>query len=167
MLKRVRAEGWKVKGASKWCRIRKLRAKGPTLGEERNVLGLVQDAKDAGATVLAFIRDADNDRERPRVIDAAVVRAREQFPSMRIIGKAAIPALDGWILALMGQPGTEDLGKAAAQRRLVERGVGSKDTAAMVEVVQRREPGAIPRDAQGLRDWLNQAATALPTAVAG
>jgi hypothetical protein len=165
LLKRVQPEGWRVKGACKWCRIRKYRAKGPTLGEERNVLGLVRDAKDTGAEILAFIRDADDDPCRPRVIDSAVLRAQEQFPSVRIIGKAAIPALEGWILAIKGEPGTEDLGKTAAQRRLVARGIDAKSTAAMVDVVQRGELGAIPADADCLRAWLNKAAAVLPRSV--
>jgi hypothetical protein len=162
-LKRVRPGGWKVVGACQWCRIRKYRAKGPTPGEEQNVLGLAHDAKDAGAEVFAFVRDADDERERPRVIDAAVVRAQEVFPSIRIIGKAAIPALEGWILAVMGEPGTEDLGKAAAQKRLAAKGIAAKDTAAMVKMVERRDLGAIPADAQSLLGWLAQAAALLPT----
>lgn len=165
LLKRVQPEGWKVKGACKWSRIRKYRAKGPTLGEERNVLGLAQDAKDAGAAVLAFVRDADDDRERPRVIDAAVLRVQREIPSIRIIGKAAIPVLEGWVLAVSGEAGTENMGRTAAQKRLVAKKVPSKDTAAMVGVVERNGLGKIPSDAQSLRDWLKQAAAALPPAV--
>lgn len=165
LLKRVRPEGWEVKGACKWCRIRKYRAKGPSPEEEQNVLGLFQDAKDIGADIVAFIRDADDDPKRPQVIDAAVVRAQELFPKVRSIGRAAIPTLEGWLLAIMGEHGTEDLGKAAAHKRLVAKGIGSKSTAAMVEAVERSKPSAIPSDAQSLRGWLNQAAAVLPSAV--
>jgi hypothetical protein len=45
LLRRVQASGWAVIGAKKWCRIVKLRSKGPTPREERNVLGLIYEAK--------------------------------------------------------------------------------------------------------------------------
>ncbi len=100
LLRRVQPRGWAVIGAtSKWCQIRKYRAKGRTPSEAQNVLGLVLEASLAGAEVLAFIRDADDDKERPRVIDEAVTQARELFPTVRIVGGTAIPVLEGWLLA--------------------------------------------------------------------
>jgi hypothetical protein len=68
-----------VIGATKWTRITKLRAKGPTPREKQNVRGLVLEAKRAQAQVVAFIRDADDDTERERQISAAIERSQADF----------------------------------------------------------------------------------------
>lgn len=161
LLLRIRPDGWTVVGACKWCRIVKLRARGPTPMDEQNVLGLAHEAARARADVLAFTRDADGDEKRPRVIEKAVTVAGQKFPSVAIVGAAAVPVLEGWILALLGERGTEALGKAAAQRRMVEKGVEEKNTRAMVEVVADADMQAIPKDAASLHRWLNRANAAL------
>jgi hypothetical protein len=164
LLFRVRPKGWNVIGACKWSYIRKLRAQGRTPGDQQNVLGLVYEARRAKADVVAFCRDADNDPNRLRVIADAVSKAHTDFPGIAIAGTAAVPALEGWILALLGESGTENLSKASAQTRLRNRNVGDKDTQAMVEIVSNASMDQIPRDAASLRDWLVQAERALPEA---
>jgi hypothetical protein len=160
LLMRIRPDGWTVVGACKWCRIVKLRARGPTPMDEQNVLRLAHEAARARADVLAFTRDEDDDEKRPRVIEEAVTVAGQRFPSVAIVG-AAVPVLEGWILALLGERGTEVLGKAAAQRRIVEKGVEEKNTRAMVEVVAHADMQAIPKDAASLHGWLDRAKAAL------
>jgi hypothetical protein len=162
LLRRVRSRGWKVIGACKWCDIRKLRAKGPSPNDRQNVLGLVLDAKRSGADVLAFTRDEDGDKQRPRVISDAVQEAQRRFPAVAIVGAAAVPVLEGWILALIGERRTENVGKAAAQKRLVDKGIDN--TRAMVEAVENADIRALPEDATSLRGWLASAEKALPGA---
>ena len=53
------------------------------------------------------------------------------FPNIAIVGGAAIPVLEGWVLAMLGEAGTERLGKAAAQSELVEKGIARRDTGAI------------------------------------
>ncbi|WP_394827548.1 hypothetical protein [Pendulispora albinea] len=167
LLLRVQPDGWNVVGATKWSQIRKLRAKGPTPNEERNVLGLVYEAKRAGAHVAAFVRDADDDKSRPKVIEDAIAKAELAFPEVQVIGGAALPVLEGWILAILGAEGTEKLGKVAAQSKLDERGIARKDTAAMVQVAVDAALDEIPADATSLRKWLGTAANVLPRLVQG
>jgi hypothetical protein len=167
LLTRIRPDGWTVIGACKWCRIVKLRARGPTPTEAQNVLGLAHEAARSRADVLAFIRDEDDDKRRPQVIEEAVTTARQAFPSLAIVGATAVSVLEGWILALLGESRTETLHKAAAQRRMVEKGIKKKNTAAMVKVVASADLQTIPKDAASLRGWIDLARAALGADSAG
>jgi hypothetical protein len=165
LLGSVQQTGWGIAGAIKWSKIRKYTPNRPGLNEERNVLGLVYEAVRAEAEVVAFIRDADDDEERPKVIDAAIAKASETFPQVDVIGGAAIPVLEGWILAMRGHRGTERLGKASAQSKLEQEGIPRKDTAAMVQVASTVTLEGLPPDAPSLRRWLDVAIEVLPRRV--
>lgn len=167
LLLRTRPDGWKIFGAQEWKRIRKYTDHGRFPAdtrrlirgshEERAVLGLVLDARERGAQVVAFVRDQDDDPDRTETIAKAVERARAHFSNIQVVGNTAVPALEAWILATMGETGTESLGKAKAQSLLAERGITA--TAAMVgEVLANR---SLPEDAIHLRSWLAQAQEAL------
>ena len=165
LLHRVQTEGWMVIGAMKWCRIRKLRSKGPSPNEERNILGLMVEAKRAKAQVLAFVRDSDNEKERPKVIAAAIDKAKLEFPDIEVIGGTAIPVLEGWILAMLGERKTESLSRAGAQAKVVDRGLAAKDTSAMVHATANFSIDKLPEDATSLRGWLDRARQVLPPLV--
>lgn len=165
LLRAVQPCGWNVVGAMKWCRIRKLQAKGQTPGDRRNVLGLVHEAKRARAQVLAFVRDADGDRDRTRAIEAGIREARKSFPDVEIVGGTAIPVLEAWILAMHGEQNTEGLSKAAAQAKLVQKHIDPKNTDAMVEVATKVVPARLPEDATSLKTWLATASEILPRLV--
>jgi hypothetical protein len=70
LLVRTRPDGWKILGAHVWKNIRKYTDYGRLPSdtrrlirgshEERAVLGLVLDAKERGAQVVAFVRDQDD-----------------------------------------------------------------------------------------------------------
>jgi hypothetical protein len=160
LLRRVKSEGWSVQGATPWKRIRKFRAKGPVSAEERNVLGLVEMACRADASVVAFVRDADGDSERLKIIASAIQKAEEIYPSIKVIGGSAIPVLEGWILAMQGEHRTEELSKVGAQQRLRARGI-DKDTRAMTDVAAKLDLKALPQDAYSLNDWLKRAGQVL------
>lgn len=161
LLLKVKADGWCVVGATTWSRIRKYRAKGSSLNEERNVLGLIEAAKRANADAVAFIRDADGDAKRSEVISNAIVKGGEIFPSLDIIGGTAIPVLEGWILAVRGVRGTEQMSKVKAQSLLVASGITQKETSAMVEAIESMDPDMLPTDAVSLQSWLALAHDAL------
>jgi hypothetical protein len=167
LLMRTRPTGWKIVGALSWKRCRKYTDHGSLPDdvrrtirgdhEKRAVLGLGLDAKERGAQAVAFVRDQDDDPERASLIAAAVELARTLWPHIRLVGDTAVPVLEGWIVALMGEPGTEALGKSKAQRLLSDRNV--KTTAEMVREVLAHRP--VPEDAAHLRSWLAQAKAAL------
>ena len=167
LLLRARPAGWKILGAQVWKRIRKYTDHGriPAVTrslirgshEERAVLGLVLDAKERGAQVVAFVRDQDDDPDRAEIIAQAIERACAQFSDIRVVGDTAVPVLEAWILAMMGESGSESLGKVKAQRLLSDRGITT--TAKMVSEVLEERP--VPEDADHLRSWLDQAKTAL------
>lgn len=156
LLRRVEPEGWAVTGTTQWKRIRKYQGTGASLNEERNVLGLVEMAHRADAAVVSFVRDADDDSERPRTIALAIEKAAEVFPKVAVIGGSAIPVLEGWILAMQGEHGTEKLRKAGAQRKLKDKGI-DKDTSRMTQEVSVSDLARLPADATSLRSWISKA----------
>jgi mannose/fructose-specific phosphotransferase system component IIA len=165
LLRGVQPTGWNVVGARKWCQIRKLRAKGPTPADGQNVLGLVVEAKRAQAQVVAFVRDADDDKHRAKIIADAIRRANAAWPEVEVIGGTAIPVLEAWILAMQGEHRTESLGKAAAQSKLEQKGISAKDTDAMVDVAAKVVFDKLPKDATSFRAWLATATGVLPRLV--
>ena len=63
------------------------------------------DASEAGCDVLAFSRDRDNDEDREKAIEEGIAAAKTA--RLAVVGAAAIPTLEGWILALMKTSRTE------------------------------------------------------------
>lgn len=161
LLRGVRGEGWQVVEATKWSRIRKLQAGKARTAEQKNVLALALDAREAKCQVLAFVRDADGDADRIRDIDEAIGVARARFPNLQIVGGTAVNVLEAWVLAAKGHSKTESLGKVAAQTRLKEAGLAPKDTVAMVSAAANVRLATLPADAASLRAWLRQADEAL------
>jgi len=167
LLLRAQPLGWKVIGGRTWKTCRKYTDHAAIPGnsrrtirgdhETRAVLGLVLDAKERGAHAVAFVRDQDGDPERTRIIREAARQARTHWPHIRVVGDTAIPVLEAWILALLGETGTESLGKKKAQTLLAERGIGSTDE--MVREVRANRP--VPEDATCLCAWLADAKVAL------
>jgi hypothetical protein len=157
LLLKVQTEGWCVVGATTWSKIRKFRANGPSLNEERNVLGLIEAAWRAEADAVAFIRDSDGDADRSRVVAEAIEKGGRIFSTIDIIGGTAIPVLEGWILAICGVHDTERMSKAKAQSRLTAQGIAVKNTLAMVDAVKAMNPDTLPQDAVSLKRWLASA----------
>ncbi len=167
LLLRTQLDGWKIIGARTWKTCRKYTAlhrppsglQGLIRGdhEARAVLGLVLDARESGAHAVAFLRDEDGRSERIKPIEDAVRQAREYWPEMKVIGDVAVPVLEGWILAALGETKTESMSKARAQRLLEDRGVTT--TADMVNAVLSGTP--LPQDASRAHNWLEKARTIL------
>ncbi|MFO0553027.1 MAG: hypothetical protein U0271_31865 [Polyangiaceae bacterium] len=120
---------WEVIGARQWKSIRKLRAKGPSPAEAQNVAGLLLEARERDADVLAFVRDSDGDSQREKDIHAAI--AKERAGSVGIIGGVAVPVLEAWILAAQGKAKTGDFTKHNAQSQL-----GRTSTDEIVRIIE-------------------------------
>jgi hypothetical protein len=167
LLLRTQPEGWKVIGARSWKNCRKYTDHGPIPAdmrrsirgdhEKRAVLGLVLDAKERGAHAVAFVRDQDDDPTRATTIADAIAQARTLWPTIRVVGETAVPVLEAWILALMGEVGSESHSKSKAQQLLANRNIST--TAQMVSEVLTSRP--VPEDATSLRSWLVQARESL------
>ena len=153
LLRKARGDGWEVHGACLWKAIRKFRV-GVGDPEARNVQGLLQDAHERGCEVVAFLRDADGEESRVEAIRAGLDQAHGSYPGLRVIGGTPSPVLEAWILSFLGVTGAHRLRKTGAQRRLKEKGIPSKDTARMVQAIEKAERANLPADAQDLRDWL-------------
>lgn len=167
LLRKVQPTGWQVRGARDWKSIRKFRVRSAPHEDARNVLGAALDAKEAGCEVLVFSRDLDKDPARKVAIEDAIRSVPSTLESApEIIGGVAVPTLEGWILALLGESTTEELTPKQAEKALTTKGLAPKDTEAMVRVVENADLRKIPSDASSLSQWLKQAEDVLPRRVA-
>jgi hypothetical protein len=167
LLARVQPTRWEVGGAREWKRIRKFRTGGAPHEDTHNVLGAALDAKEAGCDVLAFSRDRDRDPDRHGAIEEGIRRIPLAFSSPpAVIGGVAVPTLEGWILALLKEPRTEDLTPKRAEEALEDKGVKLKDGEAMARVVEEADLSKLPADATSLAAWLARAKAVLPPLVA-
>src|SRR5476649_489749 len=68
-----------------------------------------QDARDAGADALVFVRDSDRDRyhQRENDIERGIQEAEALFPELDICGGVAKQEIEAWILALLGENRSE------------------------------------------------------------
>lgn len=163
LLTKVCPTGWACGGKIRWKGIHKFRAggaRGSNHGDFHNALGLVLEAYEQAADAIAFSRDVDSDLEREDAIDAALRWLREESGwSIQVIGGVAKPALEGWILALLGARDTDNLSRSGANQQLARRGFDPKSVDEYVEVVKQAALGAhptfgLPTGSRSLRTWL-------------
>jgi hypothetical protein len=160
LLRKAKSEGWEIVDALPWRKIRKLQVGGHASAETKNVMGVVLRAKEKSCHVVAFTRDQNGERERVRRINEGIDRSRSEFRDCpAIAGGAAVRKLESWVVALLGEAGSEELTRP--EEFLELRGIGDKDTRAMVEAVAGSEMDGIPEDAASLRGWLERARAAL------
>lgn len=173
LLRQIRDDGWEVAGATGWKDIRKFRTrqKGEKFSAEtRNVMGAALAAWEAGCDVFVFIRDRDGTRSNPNQarqddIEEGIRRALEEWSEhLSIVGGVAIIKLESWLLAIIGQPRSEEIRRP--EEEIASLGVLTKDkeTAAMVACVEANGLEQVPDDAESLRRWLERARQALGTA---
>src|SRR5476649_390429 len=69
--------------------------------DTKNVLRAAQDARDADADALVFVRDTDRDRDgrREAAIEDGIREATDLFPDLDICGGVAKQEIEAWILA--------------------------------------------------------------------
>jgi hypothetical protein len=174
LLRRVRASGWRVAGARCWQQIRKYRAgagqQRPNHADAHNVLGLVLHAYEEACEMLAFVRDGDGDELREREIQRMLEVigdyrfADEYHYELAIVGGVAKPKLEGWILCLLGAPGTDDMTRAGVDRALAESQIAVKSTEHYVIIATS---GMLPSGKGSLPSWLALARTNLGRLIDG
>jgi len=175
LLRRVERDGWQVCGKTPWWTLRKYRAGGalrmPTgHGDAKNTAKLALTAWEGGADVLAFTRDLDADTERPQAVDDGL--AASAGIDIRIIGGIARPAIEGWLAALLGITGTDQMSRDRVARELAAKGTTLKETEEYVAIITEAHAGLVLRDRHrtgcgSLRDWLQRAADVLGNAIRG
>ena len=175
LLRKVEPEGWRVAGAVRWIRIRKFTV-GAARGRENHgdihsIAGLVNMAYEAGCEVVAFTRDVDADTERAEAIRRGIALAREihHLAGVEVIGGPAIPALEGWILALLGVRDSESMSRKRVNERLAEQdhaGKHAEDYVAVIEQADVRED-RLPPGCSGLCTWIATAREVLDRAIRG
>ncbi len=162
LLRGVQPDGWVLGGAQRWKHIRKYRAGaairgGPNHEDIHNVVGLVKAAKDAGCDAVAFTRDIDADDERASAISRGMSAAGVLFPGMLVIGGEARPALEGWILALLGVSKSDGMSRRRTLAELKDRKVPEKDPEAYVAIVDAADLNRLPNGCESLDRWLTLA----------
>lgn len=172
LLLKVEPAGWIVGGALRWKYIRKYRAGHAARGGDNhedlhNVRGLALTAWEAGCEVLAFTRDVDADDRRADAIARGIEQARSLFPLLVIIGGVARPALEGWVLALLGVRNSDALSRAKSLELLRSRSIEDKKASAYVEIVTAADITKLPVGCDSLASWLSAARTHLGQALRG
>ncbi len=155
LLRKIRPTGWSIVEATCWKNIRKYQARPKMPAEIRNVLGVVLQAKEAGAEILAFTRDRDRDEAREAEIDEGIARAAGLFdPCPAIVGGVAIEAIEAWTLALHG----ERAGHRHARPKDLLAAIPITDQVAVVEAANLEN---FNLDAPSLIRWLERGRAAL------
>ncbi len=165
LLRRVRQDGWQVHGATRWRALRKYQAgkarSATGHADERNTLALALVAKERGCDVVAFSRDLDADEGREAAIEAGIAGAQQSWPVLRIAGGVAKPALEGWLLALLGESRTDGLSRGRVAERLKEHGVVGKKAEDYVVLIEQADLEKGARGSMSLRQWLERSSAAL------
>jgi hypothetical protein len=171
LLLRVEPTGWRVTGATRWKNIRKYTAGSArgdhSHGDVRNVLGLVLQAFENACEIVAFSRDTDADDERAAALHQGIAQAALHFSTIAIIGGPARPALEGWILALLGQSDTDGWSRNKANEQLKRRNIAAKHAEDYVAIIEGAPITNLPSGCASLRSWLDRAGEVLPRAVHG
>lgn len=173
LLRKVEPAGWQVGGAVRWQHIRKFvvgaaRGRG-NHGDIHSVAGLLNMAYEAECAVVAFARDVDADEDRAAAIARGIELARgyAHLRDLRVIGGPAIPALEGWILALLGVRDTEAMSRNKTNALLAERDLGGKHAEDYVEVVEGANLDRLPPGCEALQAWVELARQVLGRAIRG
>jgi hypothetical protein len=171
LLLRAEPHGWSVGGAIQWkaiCKYEAGAARGKFAHEdERSILKLALLAEEAGCEVVAFTRDIDADPDREEGIEKGIERAGQMFESLTIIGGAAKPALEGWILALLGERNTDSLSRKRANELLAKQEIAGKQAEDYVEVIENADLKHLPPGCESLKSWLERARAGLSKAIRG
>jgi hypothetical protein len=150
---------WTVAEAVAWKSIRKYRSGDHRQPETRNVLGIALLARERGYHTVLFTRDRDRQAGRERDIEAGIREANQSrdLAHVGVAGGLAVETIEAWLLAMLGERGTESL--ADPKPILEHRGYGTCE--AKVRLVRERGLDDIPGDAAFLWLWLERVKTAL------
>lgn len=152
LLRKTAKIDFTVVDARVWKRIRKFQAGKHAQPETRNVLGLMNEAEEAGCDVLVFVRDQDGYQDRQESIKAGIRLSIDGRFEPALVGGVAIQEIEAWILALLGERGSERHTDAKA---VLAKKHGITTCAGKVAAVEGADRARIPEDATSLRDWLS------------
>jgi len=138
-----------------WRTIRKDRAGDGASAEARNVLGLANRARDHGCDTVVFARDRDGSKQRQSDIAKGLEQAAEIFADLHVVGAVAIETIEAWVLALLGHPEPETVGKPKKERLDGHGIVSWSDMAAAV--ANARPDERVRACAPRLQAWLARA----------
>jgi hypothetical protein len=158
LLRTIYGAEFTVRDALPWKKISKFRAGDHARPETRNVLGLALRAEELGCNALVFVRDRDRDPEREADIEAGLRRARDLGLKPAIAGGVAIEELEAWLLAILGERGSERHPDAKA---VLKEKHGIVGRAAMIATIKENGTGKVPEDAASLRLFFARASVAL------
>jgi len=159
LLRRVRDDGWRVRDGVRWKDIRHYRPGDFRSAETRKVMRLLFRAAEQGYDVIVFSRDRDGDVQREVDVQRGIRDALEEDPSLRVVGGVAREEVEAWILALLGQQGSEAHTNPKAVLSAQPHRIGSR--AQKVEAVEGADMSRIPDDAESLHAWLERARAVL------
>lgn len=164
LLRKVNPEGWEVEGATRWWALKKYEAgkarQNSKRADERHVRALALRAEEQGCDAVVFSRDLGSDEDREAAIEAGISWAQERL-ALRIAGGVAKPALEGWLLALLGESRTDELSRGRVAERLEEHGVAGKKAEDYVGLIEQADLAMGERGSNSLRQWLERARAAL------
>ncbi len=144
----VAARPWSAGGRS-------FRRGGATTAEARRVAAWFLDAQEKHCDLLVYVRDEDGDSTRAESHAQGRAKGAADHPTVDVVGGLAIQAIEGWLLALRGEPKSERVKARAGKKRVQDAGLTC--TADMVECVRGADLDRLPPDAHSLRAWLDQA----------
>ncbi len=136
----VAARPWSAGGRS-------FRRGGATTAEARRVAAWFLDAQEKHCDLLVYVRAESHAQGR--------AKGAADHPTVDVVGGLAIQAIEGWLLALRGEPKSERVKARAGKKRVQDAGLTC--TADMVECVRGADLDRLPPDAHSLRAWLDQA----------
>jgi hypothetical protein len=157
LLRRVARIDLTVVDACAWKRIRKYKSGKHARPETRNVLGLAIQAEEAGCDALVFVRDQDGYADRQADVEEGVRLAQERDFELALVGGVAVQEIEAWILALLGEKGSQRHSDAKA---VLAQKHGIATCAEKVAAVESADHARIAADAASLRDWLAMAVVA-------
>lgn len=159
LLEKLRAEGWQICDGWLWKKVSLYKAGGFRRPEARKVIRLLQLAELEGFDAVAFSRDRDGDEQRECEVERGIREGVELVPSLRVIGGVAVEDIEAWLLALLGERGSESHSHPKQVLAAEPHSVTSREE--KVELVLEAEVEAIPEDARSLLRWLERAREAL------
>jgi hypothetical protein len=128
----------------------------------------VNEAYEAGCEVVAFSRDVDAEVDvRASAIRRGIDDAQKLFPLVAIIGGPAIPAIESWILALLGVRDSETMSRERANRELTLLGTSVKRPEDYVAVIEKQLLEPLPPGSTAFDTWIKRARSVLGDAIRG
>ncbi len=151
LLRKTAKAEFTVVDARVWKRIRKFKAGKHAQPETRNVLGLMNEAEEAGCDVLVFVRDQDGYDDRQASIEIGIRQACDGRFAPAIVGGVAVQEIESWVLALRGERYAE---RHADAKAVLVKKHGITTCAGKVGAVESADRSKIPEDTASLLAWL-------------